>query len=245
MKTIVLTLCSILLTICVCVGCGLGKNPNTEHTESQTETQTNAQTDSSDVEDTQNTQDTEKEVLPPSDVVLMEQEKIDWFETSYFNVSDNRIVNMFINSEYETPAEINLYHLFYNGTFSADVTNVSQEELSLLESRYSAMTNLDTSKMSIEDIDEILQKYMNITLEETNKRDIEKMYYLEEYSAYYTCVGDTKHTKYDILNGWTNDDGTITLQYMHDQNLSYDKTVYRVTLKEENGNYYFISNLKE
>lgn len=245
MKTIVLAICSILLTICICVGCGLGKNPNTEHIESQTETQTDSQTDSSDTEDTQDTQDTEKEVLPPYDVVLMEQDKVDWFETSYFNVSDSRIVNMFLNSEYDIPAEINLYHLFYNGKISADGQNVSQEEISLLETRYSAMTNLDIYKRTIEDMNEVLIRYMNITLEETNKRDIEKMYYLEEYSAYYTCVGDTKYTKYDILHGWTNDDGTITLQYMHDQNLSIDDTIYRVTLKEENGNYYFISNLKE
>jgi hypothetical protein len=107
------------------------------------------------------------------------------------------------------------------------------------------MTNLDTYKRTIEDMDEVLTRYMNITLEETNKRDIEYMYYLEEYRAYYTCVGDTEYTKYDILYGWTNDDGTITLQYMHDPNLSSDDTIYRVTLKEENGNYYFISNLSK
>ena len=188
---------------------------------------------------------TEKEVLPPSDVNLIDQEKVEWFEISYFNVSDNRIVNMFLNSEYETPAEINLNRLFYNGTYSVDAQNASQEELSLLETRYSAMTDLDTSKIMTEDINEILQKYMGITLEETNKQGIEYLHYLEEYDAYYTCVGDTEYTKYDILHGWMNDDGTITLQYMHDQNLSYDKTVYRVTLKEENGNYYFISNVKE
>jgi hypothetical protein len=111
MKTIVLTVCSIFLTICVCVGCGFGNDPSTEHTERQTETQTETQRDSqiasSEVEDTQDTENTEKDVLPPTDVVLMEQERVEWFETSYFNVSDNHIVNMFLNNEYETPEDVN------------------------------------------------------------------------------------------------------------------------------------------
>lgn len=68
------------------------------------------------------------------------------------------------------------------------------------------------------------------------------LYYLEEYEAYYNLAGDSLWSSYDILSGWVNEDKTVTVEYLGRDTYSGEEGTWQVTLKEENGNYYFISN---
>lgn len=170
----------------------------------------------------------------------LSQEELDWFETSFFNQDEDWMSNMFLSSEYETSADIDLSNLFYGGANGkGGIGEVTEEEVQLLLDSYN-IEKLDVSKATVDEMNAVLQKYVGLTLDETNKVDIQALYYLEEYNAYYNVAGDTEYIKCDILDGWINEDGTITLRYA--DALSDPASTYEVTLKDVDGNYYFVSN---
>lgn len=171
----------------------------------------------------------------------LDEELLTWFETKFFNDEENRMPNMFLTSEYHKPADIDLNRLFYDGANGMGNTSVSQKEIQLLEQRYGAMIDLDEVKTTVQEMNSILKKYTGLTLEETNKINISSLYYLEEYDAYYNVAGDTEYSRYDFVAGWINEDGTITLKYY--DALSTLGESHQVTLREEDGNYYFVSNV--
>lgn len=172
---------------------------------------------------------------------LLSQELLDWFETEFFNMDENRMPNMFLFGEYDRPENIDLLHVFYGGADGIGGTGVPEEEQQILFQRYNITHRLDVSKAIVEQMNAVLKKYLGISLKDTNKVNLEYLYYLEEYDAYYNIAGDTHYSKCDILTGWENEDGTITLVYK--DALSSEGTEYQVTLKQENGNYYFLSNI--
>lgn len=168
------------------------------------------------------------------------KEKMEWFETVFFNDDQKHIVNMFLTSEYDTPEEINLGELFYDGIDSKP--EVSEYEKELLKKQYDAMIELDVCKIPVEDMDTIINHYMGISLEQTQKKGLEMHYYLDAYKSYYRVAGDTGYIRCDIIKGWMNEDGTITLQYC--DALSSIKDMYEVTLKAMGDSYQFVSNKK-
>ena len=181
----------------------------------------------------------ERIVYPPEGVNLLPQETVTWFATSFFNHNESFFPNMFLYKTFDSPENVNIQGVFRQGFRRGEYLEVSQEELDLLQQKGAAI-EWDTIKWPIEDMNAVLKEYINLSLEETNKVDLDTFYYLDDYKAYYICVSDTAYTQYDFFNGWTNEDGTITLQYSQ-----WDKEVYRVTLREEDGCYYFVSNMKE
>ena len=194
-------------------------------------------------EDTENTEDSTEEEntgVQLEDKNWLDAAKLEWFETEFFNDAENGITNMFLTSEYSKPADIDMGHLFYDGAEGRGNGQVSQAEIQLLES-YDTEWELDVTKVTSQEMNDVLQKYLGMTLDETNKIGLASLEYLEEYDAYYNIAGDTMMSQYDFGIGWYNEDGTITLQY-HDALSSYNPT-YQVTLREENGNYYFVSNV--
>ena len=231
--TMIVMLCLIL--VLGLTGCKAGENEDTQNTET-----TVNDTEDAVVDDTSETE-TQIVEVPDPDVVALTAEELEWFETEFFNTEENRIINMFMTSEYHYVQDIELDELFYGGTYADDASTVSEEEKQLLKDRYDTM-DLDISKVTTEEMDAVLQKYLGITLDETNKIGIEHLYYLEEYDAYYNVAGDTNYMRYKMDYGWKNANGTITIEYTHDENLSSDANLYSVTLKEVDGNYYFISN---
>ena len=182
---------------------------------------------------------------------MLTEEQIQWFETSFFNGRDkegvaleNYITNMFLATEYDRPENIDLSLVFYGGTeSSASSVDYGSKEKQMLEERYQ-ISDVEAVRIPVEGMNRVLQKYMNITLEETNKIGLDYLYYLKEYETYYNVAGDTMWMRYDILSGWVNQDGTITLQYGC-KDTDWIDTKYLVTLREENGSYYFLSNVKE
>ena len=177
-------------------------------------------------------------------VNLISDELMSWFHREYFNDSSSGhgfVGNQFLTSEYKSPKDIDLYELFYDGAYIVgNVSEVSEEEKQLLLDRYLDKIHSPIIRITTREMNEFLQKYMGITLEETNKYGLDKMYYLEEYDAYYLVHADTNVSYVIFQGGKTNDDGTITLMYIP----SMDGTsTYWVTLKEEDGKYYIISNI--
>ena len=169
------------------------------------------------------------------------QEQLEWFETQFFNQEEYRIINQFLTDVYGMPNEVNLYELFYNGSGRQDGTDtISVEEKLLLQERYMADIDTDIIRITKKEMDEILLKYLGYSLDKTSKVGLNKMYYLEEYDAYYMVHGDTNYNRYVFEAGRINDDGSVTLQY-HSIDKGY---LYWVTLIERDGNYHFVSNIR-
>jgi beta-lactamase regulating signal transducer with metallopeptidase domain len=173
----------------------------------------------------------------PQDAIDLDKELLTWFETEFFNNPDNRMPNMFVGTDlyYESPEEIGLYEVFYNGVFGTERFDITQEEKELLRTRYAGSCELDIVKITTADMNETLLKYAGITLEESSKKGLEKFMYLEEYDAYYLEHGDARGTEYKVFTGWMDSDGMITLRL---RPIGRDYHC-RVTLRYEDGNYYF------
>ncbi len=172
----------------------------------------------------------------------LSQDKLDWFETAFFNGEENRITNMFLTSEYASAADIDLGRLFYGGADGMGGNGeVPEEEAAFVIDKF-GLEKLDVAKATVVDMNAVLQKYAGLTIETTNKVGLDSLYYLEEKAAYYNVAGDTAYMKCDIEKGWTNEDGTITLQYK--DALSSISDTYEVTLKAVDDSYQFVSNKK-
>lgn len=177
-------------------------------------------------------------------VNLISDELMSWFHREYFNDSSSGhgfVGNQFLTSEYKSPKDIDLYELFYDGAYIVgNVSEVSEEEKQLLLDPYLDKIHSPIIRITTREMNEFLQKYMGITLEDTNKYGLDKMYYLEEYDAYYLMHADTNVSYVIFQGGKINDDGTITLMYTPSMD---GGSIYWVTLKEEEGKYYIISNI--
>lgn len=168
------------------------------------------------------------------------QNKLDWFETVFFNQEENHITNMFLASEYASVADVNLGRLFHSGADGMGGNGeVPEEEATLVIDKF-GLEKLDVAKATIAEMDAVLQKYAGLTIETTNKVGFDSLYYLEEKDAYYNVSGDTAYMKCNIVKGWTNEDGTITLQYK--DALSSISDTFEVTLKAVDDSYQFVSN---
>ncbi len=199
-------------------------------------------------DNTEGTEGTEETEVEQVEVGPIDEATLKWFETEFFNNNENLIVNMFLTSEYNSPADIDLHHVFYGGATGMS-TNVSQDEIRLLEQKYDTVIELDVAKVTRKEMDQILKKYIGLKRKETNQINLNNLYYLEEYDAFYNLVGNALGNTiggmivpgYVIIEGVRNENGTITLQY-YDAFSSY-KRVSEVTLREKDGNYYFVSNV--
>lgn len=172
---------------------------------------------------------------------LMQSLVAEYFKSYTFQC----IASHFLTDVYTIPEDINLYELFYCGSYIIGTNSMaSEEEKQLLLDRYLDEIYTDVFRIKTWEMNEVLQKYMGITLEETNKIGLDKMYYLEEYDAYYMMHADTNWFFANFEAGKINDDGTITLQYYRDNYYDGTTPTYWVTLKEVDGKYYIISNIR-
>lgn len=173
---------------------------------------------------------------------LISDELMSWFHLEYFDNVSFSIAKHFLTDVYTTPEDINLYELFYRGAYTVGSDGMaSEEEKQLLLERYLDKIYAQVFRITTKEMNDVLQKYMGITLEETNKYGLDKMYYLEEYDAYYIMHDDTNWFYAIFQAGKINADGTITLQYY--RSMDDGSPVYWVTLKETDGKYYIISNI--
>ncbi|MBQ2902697.1 MAG: M56 family metallopeptidase [Agathobacter sp.] len=187
-----------------------------------------------------------EQIEPESEMDELSKDKLEWFATKFFNNEEKRITNMFLTSEYRNAEDISLENLFYHGANGYGNTPVSEEEKQMLAQIDSYtqehVYSLDISKVTRQEMETVLQRYMDMSFWETNQIDLRNLYYLPEYEAYYKIAGDAMGSKYVFEKGWVDEAGSIILEYYDE--LNGDNTqLYRVTLKEVNGNYRFVSNV--
>ncbi|MDE6014216.1 MAG: hypothetical protein K2H41_00755 [Acetatifactor sp.] len=168
-------------------------------------------------------------------------EEIAGFNTEFFNSEANKMNNMLLSSEYDTPEEIDLFELFYNGFYNSVSGNWSQageEELAILAELDDAAIYLDVMKVTAEEMEAVLQEKLGLSLEETQKKGLENFYYLEEYDSYYLVHGDTNFDWCTVTSGIRESGDRLTLEYTKE----YEGGQWVVTLQKTDDGYLFVSN---
>ena len=161
--------------------------------------------------------------------VALTEDEIAFFEDTFF--SSDSIAPQFLNSLYTSPENINLFDLFYNGTYLPGA--IDTEELRALSETYPDIwDNIDCTKIPAKDIDAILEKYTGLKLKDTQKLGMEHFTYLKQYDAYYHFHGDTNARGLDIIAGYRQGDCVY---------LYYDENKM-VTLKEVENGWHILSN---
>lgn len=173
----------------------------------------------------------------------LSDEEIADFNTEFFNGETVKMNNMLLCSEYDTPEEINLFELFYNGVYNSmsggwTAGDVPEEELVLLAEFDSSAPYLDVIKITANEMEAVLQEKLGLSLEETGKTGLENFYYLEEYDSYYLIHGDTNFDQCTVTSGTWESDDKLTLKYTKE----YEGGQWVVTLQKTDAGYRFVSN---
>ncbi len=116
----------------------------------------------------------------------------------------------FLTTLYNSPEEIDLYELFYNGTGLGETA--SDEERATLEAQGLSL-EVDLDKLSVSGIDQILETYTGLTLEQTQKIGVNSWEDLSEFDAYYHLHGDTNAQADPGFAAGERDGDTIRLYY--------------------------------
>lgn len=170
--------------------------------------------------------------------VLTEKEIIG-FNTGFFNSEADIMNNMLLSSEYVTPAEINLFQLFYNG-INGTPRQITEEEIELLAEMDSSALNLDIMKVSKDEMESFLQEKLGIGLDETNKIGLNNFYHLKEYDSYYVIAGDTNYEYCTVLSGFWESDDRLRMIYTKEG----EEGQWEVTLQKVKDGYLFVSNIR-
>ena len=85
----------------------------------------------------------------------LSDKEIRMFNETFFNGSTDNMNNQMLASEYDQPANIDLFQLFYNGNGGA-AGQVSEEEVALLTESYSEAPVLDIVKVTAEEMNAVL-----------------------------------------------------------------------------------------
>ena len=173
------------------------------------------------------------------EVVPLTGAELTYFNEEYFNNHFHSIRNQFLSSTYETPEDIDLYELFYCGSFTPGV--IGDEELAIVGSFDSQGQEIcPTVKITAEAIDEVLLEYTGLHLTETNQVNLDRFVWLAEYDAYYDTHGDTNYRSSVTFSAGERVGNVIRLYY-DDAFLGGGWKCLR--LRETEDGYWFLSNL--
>ncbi|MDY3280966.1 M56 family metallopeptidase [Dysosmobacter sp.] len=173
------------------------------------------------------------------EVVPLTGAELTYFNEEYFNNHFHSIRNQFLSSTYETPEDIDLYELFYCGSFTPGV--IGDEELAIVGSFDSQGQEIcPTVKITAEAMDEVLLEYTGLHLTETNQVNLDRFVWLAEYDAYYDTHGDTNYRSSVTFSAGERVGDVIQLYY-DDAFLGGGWKCLR--LRETEDGYHFLSNL--
>lgn len=166
------------------------------------------------------------------------QEKLAYFNQEFFNQSAGSMHNQFLTSEYESPDQVNLFELFYNGDggMRGSLSQKERDQLTKLEpmAAYS-----DVIKVTAQEMSAVLEAGMGLAFEDTQQEGLDQFYYLEQQDAYYLLHGDTNFQRCAVVSGEHISDHQVQLQYTKD-----DGTTWVVTLEKRGDGYLFCSNVR-
>jgi beta-lactamase regulating signal transducer with metallopeptidase domain len=132
------------------------------------------------------------------------------FNRSFSSEEGFNIRAQFLTSLYDSPEEIDLYELFYNGTGLGETA--SAEEEAALEAQGIAL-EVDLDKLSTAGINQVLKTYTGLTLPETQGNGVKSWQYLSEFDSYYHLHGDTNAQADPCFAAGERDGDTIRLYY--------------------------------
>ena len=165
--------------------------------------------------------------------------------------------NSFLTCIYQQPSEMNMFEVFggqggmdnENGQISETERKalINAEDRAAYKDSYAA--GYEVQKFKAASMDKLLKQHTGFGLKDQPWNDMEAFTYLQDYDAYYCLYGGTNKGGYTMIEGWYNEDGTLSLVYQKDSAVyetGYDHCV--VTLRPaESGEgfhgYWFVSNL--
>lgn len=118
-----------------------------------------------------------------------------------------------LTSDFEAPAQIDLYELFYKGIPGEDNT-LQAKERAYLETVWTEFEfQMDAKRLPVEKMNEVLQTYLGVSLEDTDKTGLERFTFWEAGNCYYLAHGDTNAIQPLLFAAYTLEDGTIAVYY--------------------------------
>lgn len=225
---LILTICLLLITA-VAIGCTFtgAPEPNITPTETTEPIETTVP-----VETTTPTETTE---APLPDVT----------ELFYWNPNaETNWLNYALKSVYETPADVNLWELFYSSPMGEPLT---QEEIDFLlpyglNPEVSAVHRYPVSMM-----DSVLQECFGISFAECNGVGLDQMVYNPDTDCYYDMHGDFISGEYLPTDAQELEDGTVKIYYdgfiYYNDYHGYQPLPMVVTLVPAGDSWRIVSNL--
>lgn len=167
--------------------------------------------------------------------------ELKYFNEEFFNGDGFNIRNQFLTCLYESPEEINLFSLFYNGTGTYE--NPDDERRAVAETGYGGYyPDTDLTKITAADMDAVLMQYTGLTLAQTSQVDLDAFTYLPAYDAYYFFHGDTNARGATTFFTGEREGDTIRLYYTDFYFGGYGPCCVTLEARPD-GSYWFVSHL--
>ena len=168
-----------------------------------------------------------------SELFLYGDEPGNWYNCALAGAS--------LGEYYNSPAEMDLYLLFYDGDRTEIITDEERDYLSALPDP-NIVTELDVSKISRSKMDEELQTYFGVALADTQAIGLDSFTYYEPGDSYFLAHGDTVADVYTFVSGVEQENGDVTLYYC--RTWDHEPVYCAVTLHlAESGMWQIVSNL--
>ncbi len=202
-RNTVLTVTAVILMVTLIVGCTFAGAPETTET-----TPSGVDNDMSD-------QDEEPPswTAPSTDAQLQayfeelltiqpERGEADWYPRA-------------LTSFYETPAQIDLFQLFYAG-IPGDDNSITAAEQAFLETCPGYEPEFDLVRISATEMDQVLQQYFGISLEQTEGIGLEHFMYWEDGDCYYHSHTDTNLGHVELNKVEMFENGKVLITYTNE-----------------------------
>ena len=166
-------------------------------------------------------------------------------EVTAFNKELDPDLCGFFLSDYRNPTEINWSEVLYNGA-GISVQPGKKELDAYLEA--SGMDELYTDVTAIrgKDLNSFVFKTTGTPYKNALRPLILSWTYLPKYDLYLHMAGDTNHQQIEFSNGWDLGDHTYRLRYtVNAPDREHESWPYEATVRVENGQWTFLSNLPE
>lgn len=169
--------------------------------------------------------------------------ELEYFNEEFFNGDNFNIRNQFLTCLYDSPEDIDLFSLFYNGAGTTYERPDEAERRAVAETGYGGYyPDTDLTKITAADMDAVLTQYTGLTLAETNQVDLDAFTYLPAYDAYYSFHGDTNARGTTTFFTGEREGDTIRLYYTDFYFGGYGPCCVTLEARPD-GSYWFVSHL--
>ena len=170
-------------------------------------------------------------------------DELTYFNTEFFNGDTGNFHNQFLSCLYESPADIDLFDLLYDGV----PEEFAQTQPSEAELRQALGDPLQEGRqycrLTAAELSTLLLDYTGLTLEETNQTDLDAFTYVPGEDAYYWTTDPTNSAPPTVTFTAGEQDGDLVRLYYQDFRFGGYGS-FCVTLRAQpDGSYWFVSHL--